>query len=218
MQCGLRNRTAALALCAVAAFTAATLGGCDTGYKFSISSKSTASVPSATATPAPGVSGSTTSVPPDVPLCAATDLAARGGRRQNPDGGAGAIGDVIFADPGATACELKGIPVLRLVRTSGTALAVQNATPLSSGLAPVVVQAHGKGTAEMVFTWDNWCGAAPGALELQIILAGGRGTVAAPLNGQLGDYVPGCSKRGAPSVLRVQYAYVNSGSAPLTAA
>jgi len=214
---GLVRPVAVIAVVGLTALSMAALAGCDTGYKFAISPRSTVRVPS-TATPDTGTSTSTTRVPGDVALCDASDLVARGGRRQNPDGGPGAIGDVIFANLSATACELKGIPGLRLVRADSTSLAVQDASPLSSALSAVVVQPHEKSTAEMVFTWDNWCEAAPGPLDMQISLTGGRGIVVAPLDGQLGSYVPGCSQRDSASVLRVQYAYVDSGSAPLSGA
>jgi hypothetical protein len=145
-------------------------------------------------------------------MCQAHDLAAKGGRRQDSDDVGGAIGDVVFSNTGTTACELRGVPSIRLAKANGMALDVTETKPSTPELPPVVVQPRGKSTAELVFTWTNWCSPSPGALHMQITLANGGGSVTAPLNGRLGDYVPTCGEPTMKSVLKVQYAYVPAKS------
>jgi hypothetical protein len=203
------KRAGSIAFAAFAFLVAGSaLCACDTGYNFSSGSRGPGSI---------GTGGSTASTGPaatvaSAPLCLATALAAKGGRRQDPNDAGGAIGDVIITNSTASPCELKGDPAIELLTTAGHSLGVETAHPLASALPPVVLAALGHSTGELVFTWQNWCGGAPGALEMHIVLAGG-GSFLAPLDGQLGTYVPTCSRPGTPSTLRVQYAYVNAGSA-----
>ncbi len=190
---------------------------CDTGYKFATSQPN----PDAkNLEPGTQGSGATTTTAPvaTAPPCRAKDLVARGGRRQDPSGAGGAVGDVMISSSAAVACELKGIPSLQIVRTNGSLLKIQNAKANTPALAPVVVEPKGKSTAELVFTWQNWCEPSPGTLLMLVGLSSGGGTLTAPLNGKLGSYVPTCGRPDAPSVLRVEYAYVPAGTANLASA
>ena len=190
---------------------------CDTGYNFSTSQTGPGSLRSGSG--ADGSGSTTTTVPTaDAPLCPARVLVATGGRRQDPDYSGGAIGDVLISNTSRTACEVRGIPSLRLRKADGSLLDVEDTQTNAPALAPVVVQPRGKSTAELVFTWQNWCGPNPGALVMQIGLSNRSGSLTAPLNGKLGSYVPTCGRPAAPSVLRVEYAYVPAGAANLASA
>lgn len=123
----------------------------------------------------------------------------------------------MISNSSGAACELKGAPSLELLSSHGTPLHVQDDRGGSPSLAPVIVAARGKSTAEMVFTWENWCGPEPGPLDMEIELSSG-GKLIAPLTGALGSYVPTCGRPDAPSVIRVEYAYVPAGSANLASA
>ena len=187
---------------------------CDTGYNFSTSQTGPGSQGTGSGTNGSG--GTSTTVPAaSAPLCSARVLVANGGRRQDPDDAGGAIGDVLISNTSRAACELRGIPSLRLRRADGSLLAVHDAQTNTPALAPVVVQPRGKTTAELVFTWENWCGPDPGAIVMQIGLSGSTGILSAPLNGKFGSYVPTCARPTAPSLLRVEYAYVPAGTANL---
>jgi hypothetical protein len=184
---------------------------CDTGYKFQ------------TSQPGPGSqtsgAGSTSTAAPvaSAPACIAKDLVARGGRRQDPSDPGAAIGDVMISNSARVACELRGVPSISLLKTNGSRLVVQDASGATPTLAPVVVAPRAKSTAELVFTWQNWCGPELGPLAMAIGLKSG-GRVIAPLDGSLGSYVPSCDRPDAPSILRIQYAYVPAGSANLATA
>ena len=153
-----------------------------------------------------------------MPQCARSrDLKAKSGSRQNPNDVGGAVGDVIISNSKTTACQLLGAPVLHLLTVSGSPIAVQDAASVSPKVASVVLQPKGKSTAELVFTWENWCRANPGALEMQIGLAQSEGTLVAPFETRSGTYIPACVTPDKPSVLRVQYAYVAAGASKLQA-
>ena len=206
----LRSRaTPAFALLLVALIASA----CDTGFKFSTSpSDQKGSAPTV-----PSSSSGSTSTTSDAPMCASADLQAKSGSRQNPNGVGGAVGDVIIFNSKTTACQLRGAPVLDLLTASGSPVSVQDAASVSPAVAPVVLQPKGKSTAELVFTWENWCRANPGPLEMQIGLADSGGTLVAPFEARLGTYVPACVTPDKPSVLRVQYAYEAAGASKLKA-
>lgn len=189
------------------------VSACDTGYKFS-TSPSNQKEPGSQVSSANSGSTPTTS---DAPLCTSRSLLAKGASRKNPNDVGGAVGDVIISDSAATACQLRGAPILHLLRGTGSQLSVRNAGSVSPVVSPVVLQPKGRSTAELVFTWQNWCGTNPGALIVQIDLANGGGLLAAPLDSRAGNYVPACSMPDTPSVLRVQYAYVAAGAAKVTA-
>ena len=189
------------------------VSACDTGYKFSTSPSNQKEARSQISSTSSG-STSTTS---DAPMCTSRNLVAKGASRRNPNDVGGAVGDVIISDSAATACQLRGAPILHLLTRSGSPLAVRNPGSVSPVVAAVVVQPKGRTTAELVFTWQNWCGTNPGALVMQIDLANGGGLLVAPLDSRVGSYVPTCSMPKAPSVLSVQYAYVAAGAAKVTA-
>jgi hypothetical protein len=205
-------KTTAFCLAAVAAGVC--LAACDTGYKFSTSGNQ------APGSGSPSGTGSTSSTaqPQTAPPCTARDLVAKGGRRQDANDAGGAIGDVVVSDPTTAACELRGAPSIGLVKVGGAALDVSAVSAPGPALPAVVVEPRMKSAAELVFTWQNWCGPSPGTLEMRISLPDGQGTFTAPLNGELGTYVPTCGRPGTPSVLRVEYAWVNAGGSKLASA
>ncbi len=200
----------------VAFLTGIVASVCDTGYKFATPQPGPGSQLSA---PSTGGSGATSTQAPvaSAPRCLAKNLVARGGRRQDPDDVGGAIGNVMISTSSRESCELRGVPSLRLLRVDGSPLDVEDARSAAPSLAPVVIEPRGRSTAELVFTWQNWCGTEPGPLTMEIGLSGG-GKLIAPLNGTLGTYVPTCGRPEAPSVLRVEYAYVPAGPANLASA
>jgi hypothetical protein len=182
------------------------LCACDTGYKFSTS-------PSDQHLPGTGSSSPLNSPTTSAaPSCTARELSATSASRQNPNDVGGAIGEVIISDVAKNACELRGVPNLHLFERTGSPIQVENSQSVSPVLPPVVVQPKGKSTAELVFTWQNWCGAALGALEIQIDLGDGGGVVKAPMGTHPRNYVPTCTRPSTPSVLRVEYAYEAAGA------
>jgi Protein of unknown function (DUF4232) len=218
LQSSARHSTGKAGSIVLAALSVLVLGsfvcGCDTGYKFSTPNEGRGP-----GSIAPGA-GDTTTTPvstvTSAPLCNAADLTAKGGRRQDPNDAGGAIGDVIITNSASSACELKGNPAVDLLTNSGHSLVVAVGDPITNSLPPVVLQARQHSAGELVFTWQNWCSPSPGALEMRIALANGRGDLFAPLDGKLGTYVPTCFRPGSPSTLRIQYAYVNAGTSKLS--
>jgi hypothetical protein len=182
------------------------LCACDTGYKFSTSPSNQHPPGAGSSSP---LSSPTTS---GAPSCTARQLSATGASRQNANDVVGAIGEVIISDLASNACELRGVPSLHLLERTGSPIQVESSQSVSPVLPPVVVQPKGKSTAELVFTWQNWCGAALGALEIQIDLGDGGGVLVAPLDTHPRSYVPTCTRPDTPSVLRVQYAYEAAGA------
>jgi len=190
------------------------VSACDPGYNFSSTGNQRGP---GSLSPSSLGSGSTTTTAGS-PLCLARDLAAKGSSRQNPNDTGSAIGEVIISNSAQTACELRGAPSLHLLKLTGSPVQVQNATSVSPVLPPVVIQAKGKNEAELVFTWQNWCSTAPGSLKLQVDLANGGGAFVAPIDSPTASYVPACVRPNAPSVLRVQYAYVSAGTTKFSTA
>jgi hypothetical protein len=190
---------------------AVSVSACDTGYNFTTppgSPRGPGSIDqSPTTAPTPTTS--------DAPFCDSQDLVGKGGTRQDPNDGGGAIGEVILSDYGGGACQLSGIPSLRLLDRNGSPIAVQEGSSVSPVLAPVVLQPKGKSGAELLFIWQNWCAPAPGPLELQISLADGEGLLVTPLESNFGSYIPVCGRPGIPSVVRVQFAYIAAGPSKL---
>jgi hypothetical protein len=182
------------------------LCACDTGYNFS-TSPSDQHLPGA-GTSSPLGSPTTSGAPP----CTARELSATSASRQNPNDVGGAIGEVIISDLARNSCELRGVPNLHLFERTGSPIQVENSQSVSPVLPPVVVQPKGKSTAELVFTWQNWCGAALGTLEIQVDLGDGGGVVVAPMGAHARNYVPTCTRPDTPSVLRVEYAYEAAGA------
>jgi hypothetical protein len=211
-----------VALCVATCLFGAVVSACDSGINFTIKSKDLPGSSFHTSTPGasvPTTDGTPTTVATaGVAPCTAGNLVAKGGSSNNPNDPGGAIGNVLIADYTNTACELKGIPTIELLKANGELLDVTQGAPISSALPAVVIQPGQATSAELVFTWTNWCPAAPGALTIQIDLANTGGVLDAPLNGERGDYVPTCSRPGAPSVVRVQYAYINAGTAKVSSA
>lgn len=191
---------------------AGALSGCDPGYKFATNA------PGSTSGVIGTVATTTTTVAPDEPPCAARQLRAQAGSRENAAVGGGAIGDVIFTNDSGSACQMEGMPAISLFETSGRRLDVRSGSPLNKARPGVVVGANNETTAELVFTWQNWCAQAPGALVMKVQLADGGGSVSAPVTGHLGSAVPTCSLPDQPSILRVQYAYVSSGARSISSA
>lgn len=198
------------------------LSACDSGTDFAI--KSTDLPGSSFHTSTPGASVPTTAGTPTtvatagVAPCTAGDLVAKAGSSNNPNDPGSAIGNALIGDYATTACQLKGVPTIELLKANGELLDVTDGPPISPALAAVVIQPSQSTSAELVFTWSNWCSAAPGALTMQIDLANTGGVLDAPLNGSRGAYVPTCSRPGSPSVIRVQYAYINAGPVKVSSA
>jgi hypothetical protein len=68
-----------------------------------------------------------------------------------------------------------------------------------------VLKPGASGAATLIAYWFNWCGSAPGPLQLEIKLAHDGGSLNAPFNEP--DYVPRCTAPGHPSTLQVIDAY-----------
>ena len=166
---------------------------CDTGYNFANSPPNPHSPLIDPDTDGSGTTGTTAA---SDPICRAAELVASGGRRQDPYSGESAIGEVTISNSATFACELRGIPGLRLLKTDGSLIDVQDVQSVAPVEAPVVLGPRGKSTAQLVFTWQNWCGAPPGALVLQMMLSAGGGSLTAPVNGKPGRFVPTCAASG----------------------
>lgn len=209
----------AVALLGVVAFVCC---ACDSGYNFAIQQKNLPGSSFHTSTPSSNPPSTASSIPSTTPVsapaCTAGDLVAKGSSSQNPSDPGSAIGLVLIADYSQSACELEGIPTIELLKSNGQLLGVQTGPPLQKALAPVVIEAQQGTSAELVFTWTNWCQTPPTGLTMQIDLANAGGVLDAPLNGPKGTYIPTCSRPGTASVLRVQYAYVDSGTEKISTA
>ena len=148
-----------------------------------------------------------TAAPAVAPLCTANNLSAQGGREGE---SMGAHVDILLRNTGAAACVLRGAPVAaRLFRRDGSALPTTLATDPSNLVnKAVLLKQHGQNVADLVLYWGNWCGPAPGPLQIQVTLPDGRGTVAGALNGPPDyDYVPQCLQPTQPSTLQIVAAY-----------
>jgi hypothetical protein len=190
---------------------------CDSGYNFAIQQKNLPGSSFHTSTPSSTLASTVpvvpTTTPPNEPACTAGDLVAKGGSSQNPGDPGSAIGQVLIVNDTPSACQVDGIPSIELLKSNGQLLGVESGAPLQKALNAVVIEANKASSAELVFTWTNWCQSAPTDLTMQLDLANAGGILDAPLDGSRGTYIPTCSRPGTPSILRVQYAYVDSGTA-----
>jgi hypothetical protein len=115
---------------------------------------------------------------------------------------------VEFTNLGAAACALSGVPTVMIVRSDGSALAVQSGTAPNVALAAVVLPPDVPNAALLTLSWTNWCSAAPGPLVLKIALPAGAGTLTASFNGPPDyDYVPACQSAAEASLVEIQSAY-----------
>lgn len=144
-----------------------------------------------------------------VPICTAHDLSVHGGREGE---NMGAHMDVLLRNKGAAACVLRGLPVAaRLVPRDGSVLATR-LTTVSSNLVKqaVLLKPRGQNAGDLLLYWGNWCGPAPGPLQIKLTLPGGRGTVSGSINGPPDyDYVPQCIQPNQPSTLQILAAYLH---------
>lgn len=68
----------------------------------------------------------------------------------------------------------------------------------------MLLKPHGQSAGDLVLYWANWCGPAPGPLQVRITLSGGRGTVSGSVNGPPDSYyVPQCLRCNQPSTLQI---------------
>jgi hypothetical protein len=141
--------------------------------------------------------------PPATSSCQSSNLTAQGGRQ----GEAGsAQGTVVLTNVGQTACVLSGIPSVGIIGPGGSPLGVTMSAATNQAEAPLAVSPGSSGT--LIVNWSNWCGAAPGSLQISIGLVGG-GTVTGPFDGPPGyTYVPPCISAGQVSSLSVVNAYL----------
>ena len=148
-----------------------------------------------------------TAGPASAPPCTATHLSAHGGRQGE---NMGAHMDVFLSDDGPAACVLSGLPAaVRLLRRDGSVLDTKlTEDPANLVKAPVLLKPHANNAGDLMLYWGNWCGPAPGPLQIQMTLPGDRGTVSAPVNGPPDyDYVPQCIQPNQPSTLQILAAY-----------
>lgn len=196
-------------------FTGLVLAGCGAGTHPSsaptaasgVGMRQTTSPPSPNASIATIPSSSQLVVPASVPPCVAKDLSAHGGREGE---NMGAHMDVLLSNEGSAACVLKGLPTaVRLVHEEGSVVNTKlTIDPSRLVQAPVLLKPHAQNAGDLVLYWNNWCGPAPGPLQIQITLPGGRGTVSASVNGPPGyDYVPQCLQPKQASTLQILAAY-----------
>ena len=116
-----------------------------------------------------------------------------------------------FTNLGAAECTLSGVPTVMIVRSDGSALAVQSRTAPNVALAAAVLPPDVPNAALLTLSWTNWCGAAPGPLALKIALPAGAGTLTASFNGPPDyDYVPACQSAAEASLVEIQSAYTPS--------
>ncbi|MCL5117101.1 MAG: DUF4232 domain-containing protein [Firmicutes bacterium] len=139
--------------------------------------------------------------------CTANNLSVQGGREGE---NMGAHMDVLLRNQGTAACVLEGLPVsARLLPRGGKALTT-TLIPDPSNLqaSSVLLKPHAQNAADLVLYWGNWCGPAPGPLDIQITLSGNRGTVSGPLNGPPDyNYLPQCLQPNQPSTIQILEAY-----------
>ncbi len=136
--------------------------------------------------------------------CTAAALRITAGREGE---NGGAHGDIEFTNTGGRPCVLRGMPAVSILRASGAPLPVRQVPADGVTIRPVTLPPGGRGAADLVVFWANWCGQRPGPLLVRIAMPGG-GQVTGPFNGPPGyDYVPRCLSPGQPSEISVISAY-----------
>ncbi len=149
-------------------------------------------------------STATPQVPLGTPLCRASQLSVHGGLQ---GGGFGtALGTVELTNIGGSRCVLSGDPAVALLGTTGTSLAISTVPSTSPRTSPIVLEPDGSGRFE--FSWANWCGSAPGSLEIDVTMAGSTTALVGALDGPPATaYVPRCENSSSPSTLMVIAAF-----------
>lgn len=95
-----------------------------------------------------------------------------------------------------------------ILRDSGARLGIESEIAADAVLSAVVLPPDQLDAALLTLSWQNWCGDAPGPLELEIVLPAAAGTVVAPFDGPPDyDYLPTCQSSIQPSIVEVQGAY-----------
>jgi len=149
-----------------------------------------------------------TTIPVGTPACAPSQLRARGGRQGGGFVGE-ALGQVVLTNAGPGTCVLSGTPSVALLTAGGQPL---SATALPADLQvnqPRLLRPGASGGLDLY--WSNWCGAAPGPLDVAVTLAGDATAVTGPFNGPPGyDFVPACRDATQPSTLTVTGAFVSA--------
>lgn len=155
-------------------------------------------------------SASTSGGNESLPSCRASQLSATGGRQGG--GSQTAHGDVQLRSVAPPNCLLDEVPAkISLVRADGSALDVRYEPGRPPG-RPLLVSPSG--VADLVVSWQNWCGPNPGPLRIRIAFPNGNGVIDAPFDGPPDyDYVPGCSQPGKRSTLQFLGYAGNEGSA-----
>jgi photosystem II stability/assembly factor-like uncharacterized protein len=111
--------------------------------------------------------------PPSAPGdCFGSDLSVHGGRQGE---NTFAFGQVLFTNVGRVPCFLAAIPTsIQLVRSDGSVLGTQM-RPTSAEVTPVLLEPGAPDAATMDVYWGNWCGAAPGPLQIRVTFPGDLG-------------------------------------------
>jgi len=152
--------------------------------------------------------GQATAIPVGTPACASSQLRARGGRQGGGFVGE-ALGQVVLTNAGPGTCVLSGTPSVALLTAGRQPLP---ATALPADLQvnrPRLLRPGASGGLDLY--WSNWCGAAPGPLDVAVTPAGDATPVTGPFDGPPGyDFVPACRDAAQPSTLTVTDAFVSA--------
>jgi len=151
----------------------------------------------------------TTSTHAVIPPCHGSSLSVHGGR----EGGGllNAAGVVSLTNTSSAPCTLSGTPVIAVLNDASVRLKVQDRPPQSS-ITPLVV---GPGrTGSIAVFWVNWCGSAPGPLQVEVSLPHAGGKVTGPWNDP--SYVPGCKWPTQDSYFVIVSAYYNRKTAEVS--
>jgi hypothetical protein len=135
-------------------------------------------------------------------LCDPNALKITGGRQGEAFGTA--EGTILLTNTSNILCSLN-VPALTLVTQNGTPLTIQTSAP-SSPVVPMAL--NPSASAEVITNWSNWCGSAPGPLEIAVTLPGSTKAVGS-FNGPPNyNYVPTCQDHSRASVIQVVGAYL----------
>ncbi len=123
-----------------------------------------------------------------------------------------AQGTIVLTNSSTASCFLSGNPTVALLQTDGAPLGVELKEATNSALPPLLLSPHA--TANLIVDWANWCGVAPGPLQIRITIIGSTTGLIAPFDGPPGtDYVPMCASDSKTTTLTVVHAY-EKGTSP----
>ena len=141
------------------------------------------------------------------PACAAAHLRVHGGRQGGGFVGE-ALGTVVLSNTGPSTCVLSGIPAVALL-AGGRLLGVTDVPPQNLATSAVALAPGAAGA--LTLDWSNFCGAAPGPLDVAVTPAGQQVAVIGPFDGPPNyDFVPACRDAARPSTLTVTDAYARA--------